>query len=105
MSRAIELLGGLPSRTSGECFETACCRAILAGLAGRAGSGVAASVGADQADQAMQWLKKAVGLGFRDRSQFSRDEGLASLRNRPDFRLLLLDLAFPAVPLAPGAEW
>jgi hypothetical protein len=80
----------------------ACCHAILADLARRTGSGIAASVGADQADEAMRWLQKAVSLGFRDRSQVIGDEALASIGDRPDFRLLLLDLAFPAQPFAHG---
>ena len=46
-------------------FEAACCRAALAGLAGRPGSGVSAGEATSQADAAMGLLWKAIGMGYR----------------------------------------
>jgi hypothetical protein len=43
--RAMALWEGLPSPTGEEWFEIACIRPALAGLAGRAGSGVSAAEG------------------------------------------------------------
>jgi len=45
---------------------------VLASLAGRDGSGI----GAGEADKAMSLLKKAVGLGFRDRNAYRNEIGL-----------------------------
>ena len=48
----------------------------------------------------MALLKKAVGMGFLDVDTFRTESALDPLRLRPDFQLLMLDLAFPADPLA-----
>jgi hypothetical protein len=45
----------------------------------------------------MAVLKRATSLGFRN-PNIDGDQDLNSLRNRPDFRLLMLDMAFPANP-------
>ena len=46
-------------------------------------------------------------MGYRNPAQYRYEPALAPLRGRDDFRLLLLDLAFPADPFArrggPGA--
>jgi len=52
------------------------------------------------AETAMFWLREAVRAGWNDAPRTSRDPNLAPLRDRDDFRLLLLDLAFPAEPFA-----
>ena len=41
-------------------------------------------------------------MGFRDPDMFRTEASLDLLRDRPDFRLLMLDLAFPAEPFATG---
>jgi len=99
--RALELLDGLPSKVSGDWFETACCRAVLAGLAGRAGSGMLAGEAASEADAAIALLHKAVGLGYRDVDALRTEPALDPLRSRPDFQALLMDLALPDHPFAP----
>ena len=81
-------------------FETACCRAALAGLAGRDGSGVSAAEASSEAGKAMALLKKAVGMGYRNADTFRTEPALEPLRNRDDFRLLMMDLEFPADPFA-----
>lgn len=48
----------------------------------------------------MALLLEAVGKGFRDLRSLQTEETLAPLRDREDFRLLMLDLAFPAEPFA-----
>jgi hypothetical protein len=47
-------------------------------------------------------LRRAVAAGYRSLDWMRRDPDLDPLRSRPDFRLLLMDLAFPADPLARG---
>jgi tetratricopeptide (TPR) repeat protein len=101
--RALALWDSLPSRTGQEWFETACARAALAGLAGRDGSGVSAAEATSEADVALALLREAVGMGYRNRDAFRTEDALDPIRSRPDFRLLLDDLAFPADPFA-GAE-
>jgi hypothetical protein len=75
---------------------------VLAGLAGRAGSGVSAAEGEEEAAQAMALLHKAVGLGYRNAGRYRTVDALDPLRGRDDFRLLLMDLAFPAQPFTSG---
>ncbi len=48
----------------------------------------------------MQLLRDAYALGYRNLVAYRSDPGLDPLRDRPDFRLLMLDLAFPAQPFA-----
>ena len=80
----------------------ACSHACLAGLAGRAGSGISAAHGTDQAERAMALLRQAVTLGYRNPDLYRTESALDPLRNRPDFRILVMDLAFPAEPFARG---
>ena len=94
--RALELCDGLGSRWGQHLFETACCHAALAGLAGQAGSGVSAAEGEGRAAKAMECLGRAVANGYRNTNQLRIESALDPLRNRPDFKDLMMDLAFPA---------
>jgi hypothetical protein len=98
----LRLYDGLATRSREEWYETACCHAATAGLAERAGSGVSASEAVVEADAAMALLNKAVGLGYRLTDAIRAEPAFDSLRGRTDFRLLMLDLAFPAEPFASG---
>jgi hypothetical protein len=93
---------GLPSRTNEGWFETACAHAALAGLAGRAGSGVSAAEAVTEADAAMALLRRAVAMGYRSPDVFRAEGALDPLRDREDFRALMMDLAFPAQVFARG---
>jgi eukaryotic-like serine/threonine-protein kinase len=99
--RALSLCVGLPPR-SGYEFETACCHAVLAGLAGRPGSGVSADEGQAAADRAMEWLRRAVAMGYRNTNEIRIESALDPLRSRDDFRLIMMDLNFPDELFAPG---
>ena len=83
-------------------FNVAVIHARLAGLAPRPGSGLSAAEGRAEADRAMTWLRKAVDGGFRPPRGEPGHEPFDPLRSRPDFQLLLMDLAFPAEPFARG---
>jgi hypothetical protein len=63
-------------------------------------SSYSAAVAAELADQAMSDLRQAAALGYRNPAQYRYEPALAPLRGCDDFRLLLLDLGFPADPFA-----
>jgi tetratricopeptide (TPR) repeat protein len=98
--RALGLCDGVRPRSVWVLFDMACCHAALAGLAGQAGSGVSATEGEDQAARAMESLRQAIAVGYRDASQLRIESALASLRSRDDFKLLMMDLAMPADPFS-----
>jgi eukaryotic-like serine/threonine-protein kinase len=52
-------------------------------------------------DAAMVVLHRAVAGGLRDPVNMPTDRAIDALRSRPDFRLLMMDLAFPGDPFAP----
>jgi hypothetical protein len=47
---------------------------------------------AAEADQAMTWLKRAVAAGYKSAKNLKEDKDLAALRDREDFKTLLVDL-------------
>jgi hypothetical protein len=47
---------------------------------------------AAEADQAMTWLKRAVAAGYKSAKDLKQDKDLAALRDREDFKTLLVDL-------------
>jgi serine/threonine-protein kinase len=98
--RALRLYEALPSRRGWEWFETACCHAALAATAGRDGTGVSAAEAEDEAARAIAALTRAVGMGHRNADAWRRESALDPLRLRDDFRLLMMDVAFPAEPFA-----
>ena len=48
----------------------------------------------------MTILRRAAAAGYRDPARLAADPEFAPLRSGADFRLLLMDLAFPAEPFA-----
>jgi tetratricopeptide (TPR) repeat protein len=54
------------------------------------------------ADEAMRVLRQAVQAGFREGARALLDKDLAPLRDRADFQMLILDMAFPPDPFLPG---
>jgi eukaryotic-like serine/threonine-protein kinase len=89
--RSAALSDGLPP-LSGSEFETACCHAALAVLAGRPGSGISAAEGDKEADRAMKWLGRAVAMGYRNASEIRIESALDALRGREDFKKLVAEL-------------
>jgi len=83
-----------------ELYEHAATHARLGAMAGVPGSNVTAALGAAELDRAIDVLRRAVANGYRNLPRFERDPDLDPLRKRPDFRLLMLELAFPADPFA-----
>ena len=103
LRRALKLHHEHPPHTNFKCFHSAEYHAALAGLARQAGSGVSADEGATEAETAMTLLRKAVATNYRSVA-LRIDDSLEPLRGRDDFRLLMMDLAFPAQPFAQTAK-
>ena len=96
--QALRMCDGLPPLSGSDLFETACCHAALAGLAGRAGSGVSAAEGEEEATKAMEWLGKAVANGYRNTNKLRIESALDPLRDRADFKKLMAELEKNAPP-------
>ena len=56
----------------------------------------------DLAARAVAQFRMALDGGYQNRALIARDRDLDSLRSRPDFQLLVMDLAMPADPFASG---
>jgi len=84
-------------------YNAACGRAITAGLQSKANTPEAARLAEVDADKAMAWLQKAVAAGWTDGSSIRKDDDLAFLRNRDDFKKLLARLEAKA-PSKNGAS-
>jgi serine/threonine protein kinase/tetratricopeptide (TPR) repeat protein len=95
---AVAVLESLPTLAAGALYNLACYQALLARPAEASGSGFSAEEVRVCADRAMDTLRRAVAAGFRHLAHMQADTDLDPLRNRPDFKLLMMDLAFPAEP-------
>ncbi len=95
---AIGMLEGLPSPASGTLYDLACSQSLLSRLASDAGSGLTAAQGEAEADQAMKNLRRTVAAGWKDWAHMRADTDFDPVRNRPDFRALMMDLVFPTKP-------
>jgi eukaryotic-like serine/threonine-protein kinase len=98
--KAVALFEGLPSRSGEEQYELACCHAALAAAARPEGSGISTGEAEAESVKSIALLRKAVTEGYRNTDAMTRESALDSLRNRPDFQLLMRDLIFLADPFA-----
>jgi eukaryotic-like serine/threonine-protein kinase len=96
-ARAAVLFEALPPKEAFEWFELGCCHAALSGMDA---PGASPAERFAHSDRAMDLLRKAAALGYRDRTAYQHDPGLSALRDRPEFRLLMMDLTMPADPFA-----
>jgi serine/threonine-protein kinase len=96
--RAIAQFKSIRTMNGEFVFCRAACHALLSAVAGMAGSEVSADDREIEAGQAMALLRRAVAMGYRDPSTYRTETALDSLRLRPDFQLLMMDLSFPADP-------
>jgi serine/threonine protein kinase/tetratricopeptide (TPR) repeat protein len=74
-------------------YNSACMRAVISSFIRATDKGPAGVRQADtEADQAMDRLRKAVSVGYRDVEHMKRDTDLDALRQRQDFQKLVTDL-------------
>jgi hypothetical protein len=73
-------------------YNAACYRALTAALQAKAKDPNAGRLANEDADKAMAWLQKAVAVGWRDAAHMKKDTDLDFLRDRDDFKKLLVDL-------------
>jgi eukaryotic-like serine/threonine-protein kinase len=98
--RADALLEGAGTLAPDFTFIQACCHSSLSWAAGRTGSGVSAGEAEAEAAKALGLLRRAAETGFRNLATYRNETALDTLRDRAEFRLLLMDLAFPTAPFA-----
>jgi len=89
--RAMELYASQPPRHFGILFARACCHAVLAELAGKEGTAVPANAASDEAAKAMDLLQRSV-AGYYPLHALRTEPALDSLRQREDFKKLVLDV-------------
>ena len=96
------MLQELASPRPGDIYDIACNQALLSAVPRETGSGASFVDGAATADKAMASLRRAVAAGWGQAAHMRVDTDLEPLRFRPDFQMLLMDMAFPADPFARG---
>ena len=100
-----ESIAALRAKTrlrSGDYYNIACTQSLLSACAAEIGSGLTAADGRAAADDAMATLRLAVAAGWHDAAWAKSDTDLIPLRGRTDFRLFIMEIAFPSEPLLAG---
>jgi hypothetical protein len=88
-----EMWERLQPRDIGGFYKAACFRAITAAvIRAKDRSPAGTSQAGREADQAVAWLQKAVAAGFKDATAVKKDDDLADLRSRDDFKRLVAEL-------------
>ena len=101
LARAVWATRSVRLRTSGEPWRCwTACRRGRARNGTRRRAAMRALDGPAEANRAMDRLRRAVGMGYRNLDAFRTEVALDPLRDRADFRLMMLDLAMPANPFA-----
>jgi eukaryotic-like serine/threonine-protein kinase len=76
---------------------------LLSGVAAEAGSGLTAAEGRAEAERAIAGVRRAFDAGYSNLDWVKNGApDVKTLRSRPDFQLLMMDLAFPKTPFAQG---
>jgi hypothetical protein len=101
--RALEWLGRIPKPSATNRYSMARAHALIGAQIAKvapASTPAPADSASEHLEAAMSLLRRAIAGGFRDLAYIRDDRALDPLRSRPDFQLLMMDLAFPAQPLA-----
>jgi tetratricopeptide (TPR) repeat protein len=99
LHRSVQLWDRQAALSAESRYDLARSHALLASLAADSDSGVSPPEGRDEADRAVIELKRAINDGYRE-LKMDTESNFDRLRTRPDFQVLLLDVAFPDDPFA-----
>jgi hypothetical protein len=83
-----------------DLYNLACAYSRLSTLGESSASPPTSRAHGDMAVRAMDTLGRALAAGMTDYALMDRDRDLDPLRERPDFRALVLDRSFPSQPFA-----
>jgi tetratricopeptide (TPR) repeat protein len=91
--KTAEMWEKLERRDAGSLYNAACMRAVAAAViaAGDDSAELAAQADAE-ADLALKWLAQAVAAGFSDTGQLAADRDLDAIRDRDEFKKMLVEL-------------
>jgi serine/threonine-protein kinase len=98
---AIGFLERRPATGDG-LYDLACYRSLLADHLSRRDPGARDHEAESAARTAVSTLKRAIASGYRNLAHMKADSDLDALRSRPDFQLVMMDMAFPDRPFAGG---
>jgi tetratricopeptide (TPR) repeat protein len=98
--RAVSFVEAVPPSTGELVFLGAACHASLSSIALLEGTPMSAILRDAEEVRAMTLLRQAVRMGYRDLNVYRTESVLDPLRERDEFRLLMMDLAMPADPLS-----
>jgi hypothetical protein len=97
--RSIAELERIKTPTPIDIYDMACCRSLISGAASAAGSGLTTAEGQAEAEKAVAGVRRSLDAGYSNLAWIRKvDPDLTPIRSRPDFRLLMMDVAFPAEP-------
>jgi hypothetical protein len=88
-------------------YNLACAESRLSALAPSDPAGGTDAARAEReahAGRAVAALRRAITAGHRSVAHMRIDHDLDPIRSRPDFQLLLMDLAFPSDPFSKDAD-
>jgi eukaryotic-like serine/threonine-protein kinase len=98
--RAVSFVEAVPASSGEVVFLDAACHASLSSIALLEGTPMSAILRDAEEVRAMTLLRQAVRMGYRDLNVYRTESAIDPLRERDEFRLLMMDLAMPADPLA-----
>jgi serine/threonine protein kinase/tetratricopeptide (TPR) repeat protein len=98
--RAVVFAEAVPAATGEVVFLEAACHAALSSIALLEGIPTSAILKEAEVNRAMTLLRRAVVLGYRDLNVYRTESTIDPLRERDEFRMLMMDLAMPADPWA-----
>ena len=98
--KSLELLERLPSLSANDQFNVTTAHAGLAALADLPGPGRSAEEARRESDLAMLALRIAIEGGYRSPQRIWSSPQFSAFKLCQDFRLLMMDLAFPSDPFA-----
>jgi serine/threonine-protein kinase len=97
--RAVEVCAEAKDTSAEQFYNLACCHALLSGVGGKPDSGLSAAEGEAERVKAIELLRQAVAGGYHDAEGTRTDDDLASLRERPDFKKLVDEMAAKSKPV------